>query len=102
VKDVQWSDLIQWARDLCALASFAALLIRPVREWLFGFGAIREGLRCMLRSEITRLYYRHRDDRQLREFEFKNMQQCYDAYKALKGNSFIDRLHGEMQEWDII
>ena len=94
--------IVQWAKDICAIATCAALLIRPVREWLMGTKDIREGQRCLLRSEIVRIYYRHHDDRQLREFEFKNMQQCYEAYKALKGNSFIDKIHEEMKEWDII
>lgn len=71
------------------------------REWLMGTKEIREGQRCLLRSEIVRIYYRHHDDRKLREYEFKNMEQCYEAYKALKGNSFIDRIHEEMKEWDI-
>ena len=65
-------------------------------------GALREGQQCLLRTEIVRIYYRHHDDRKLREFEYKNMEECYKAYKALKGNSFIDRIHAEMQEWDII
>lgn len=65
-------------------------------------GSLRAGQRCLLRTEIVRIYYRHHDDRRLREFEYKNMEECYKAYKALKGNSFIDRIHAEMQEWDII
>lgn len=94
--------LVQWAKDICSIATCAALLIKPVREWIMGTEALREGQRCLLRSEIVRIYYRHRDDRQLREYEFKNMEQCYSAYKALGGNSFIDRIHVEMKEWDII
>jgi hypothetical protein len=96
------ATIVQWAKDICSIATCAALLIRPVREWIMGTEALREGQRCLLRSEIVRIYYRHRDDRKLREFEFKNMQQCYDAYKALDGNSFIDRIHEEMKEWEII
>ena len=84
------------------MATCVALLIRPVREWIMGTNVIREGQRCLLRSEIVRIYYRHQGDKQLREYEFKNMQQCYDAYKVLKGNSFIDRIHAEMQEWEIV
>lgn len=91
-----------WAKDICSILTLAALLIKPVREWLFGFEAIREGMRCILRSEITRTYYRHHDDRRLKEYEYKNLSQCYKAYKALKGNSFIDHIHAEMQEWEII
>ena len=99
---MELTDLIQAAKDICSLVTCAALLIRPFREWLLGTEALREGQRCLLRAEIVRIYYRHQADKQLREYEFKNMQQCYDAYKVLKGNSFIDRIHGEMQEWEII
>ena len=67
-----------------------------------GTGDLRDGQRCLLRTEIVRIYYRHHDDRKLREFEYKNMEECYKAYKTLKGNSFVDRIHAEMQEWDII
>ncbi len=67
-----------------------------------GTAALREGQKSLLRTEIVRIYYRHHDDRKLREYEYKNMEECYKAYKALKGNSFVDRIHAEMQEWDII
>lgn len=97
-----WEEIVQLAKDICAIAACAALLIKPIREKLLGTKEIREGQRCLLRSEIVRIYYRHNDDKQLREYEFKNMQQCYEAYKALKGNSFIDKIHAEMLDWNII
>jgi hypothetical protein len=90
------------AGDILQIATCAALLIKPVREWLLGTEKIREGQRCLLRSEIVRIYYRHREDKQLREYEFRNLEQCYTAYKALDGNSFIDHIYAEMHEWDII
>lgn len=96
------TELVQWAKDLCSIITCTALLIKPVREWLMGTGSLREGQKCLLRSEIVRMYYRHHDDQKLREYEFKNMKQCYNAYKALGGNSFIDRIEEEMREWDII
>ena len=90
------------AGDICQIATLGALLIKPVREWLLGTEKIREGQRCLLRSEIVRIYYRHKEDKQLREYEFRNLEQCYKAYKALGGNSFIDHIYAEMQEWDIV
>ena len=88
--------------DICQIVTFGSLLIKPVREWLLGTEKIREGPRCLRRAEIVRTYYRHKDDRQLREYEFRNLEQCYRAYKALGGNSFIDHIYAEMQEWEII
>lgn len=90
------------AGDICQIVTCGALLIKPVREWLMGTEKIREGQRCLLRSEIVRIYYHHKEDKQLREYEFRNLEQCYRAYKALGGNSFIDHIYEEMQEWAII
>ena len=99
---MELTEIAGWARDICSIATCAALLIKPVREWLMGTRALTEGQRCLLRSEIVRIYYRHHDNKQLREYEFKNLEQCYSAYKALNGNSFVEKLHEEMLEWDII
>lgn len=90
------------AGDICQIATCAALLIKPIRDWLLGTEKIREGQRCLLRAEIVRTYYRHKDDRSLREYDFRNLEQCYSAYKCLGGNSFIDHIYAEMQEWDIV
>lgn len=99
---MEFAELVQWAKDFCTIATCAALIIRPVRERIMGTKALREGQRCLLRSEIVRLYYRHNDKNQLREYEYKNLTQCYEAYKALGGNSFIDHIYAEMQKWEII
>lgn len=99
---MEWLEIVQWAKDICSIATCAALVVKPVRERLMGTEAIREGQRCLLRAEIVRLYYRHREEKKLREFEFKLLEQCYKAYKALKGNSFIDHIYNEMVEWEII
>ena len=90
------------AGDICQIVTCAALLIKPIRDWILGTEKIREGQRCLLRAEIVRTYYRHKDDRSLREYDFRNLEQCYSAYKCLGGNSFIDHIYAEMQEWDIV
>lgn len=90
------------AGDICQIATCAALIIKPFRERIMGTKAIREGQMCLLRVEIVRLYYRHRDDKKLREYEYALLDQCYKAYKTLGGNSFIDHIYAEMQEWEII
>ena len=94
--------LADHAGDLCQIATCAAFLIKPIREWLMGTEALREGQRCLLRSEIVRIYYRNVKEKQLHEYEFRNLSQCSKAYKALGGNSCIDHIYAEMQEWEII
>ena len=94
--------IVDYARDISAIVTCAVMLIRPLREKILGLESLREGLRCLLRAEIVRIYYRHNDDKKLKEFEYKTIQACYYAYKALKGNSFIDHIYKEMEEWEII
>ena len=91
-----------YAGDILQIITFVAFLIKPVREWLLGIDAIREGQRCLLRADIVGTYYKHKENKQLREYEFQHLEHCYQAYKALKGNSFIDHIYAEMQDWEII
>lgn len=97
-----WKLLANCAGDLCQIVTCAVLLIRPLREWIMGTRALREGQRCLLRSEIVRIYYRHGKDKHLQEYAYRNLEHCYRAYKALGGNSFVDHIYEEMQDWEII
>lgn len=63
---------------------------------------IVKGQRCQLRSEMLRIYYRNRDSKRIHQYEYENFAMLYDAYKALKGNSFIDKIYKEIQTWEVI
>lgn len=63
---------------------------------------IANGTKCQLRSEMLRIYYRHREEGTVRQYEYENFVMLYEAYKALKGNSFIDKIYKEVQEWEVI
>ena len=63
---------------------------------------IREGVKCQLRNEMLRIYYHNREKQEIRQYENENFIMLYDAYKALKGNSFIDKIYKEVQSWEVI
>ena len=63
---------------------------------------ISNGTKCQLRSEMLRIYYRHREDGKIRQYEYENFVMLYAAYKALRGNSFIDKIYREVQEWEVV
>ena len=92
----------QAAGAVTALVSCVCLFIRPVRERVLGLADIREGMKCQLRSDLLRTYYRHREEGRIRQYEYENFLACYKAYKALGGNSFIDRIGKEVEEWEIV
>ena len=63
---------------------------------------IATGTKCQLRSEMLRIYYHNREKEKIRQYEYENFVLMYEAYKALKGNSFIDKIYKEVQTWEII
>ena len=57
--------------------------------------------RCQLRSEMLKIYYRNCESETIHQYEFENFSMLYEAYKALKGNSFIDKIWKEIKGWEI-
>lgn len=91
--------------DLTTIATLVAeigILVGVVTPVIVNVRKISNGTKCQLRSEMLRIYYRHREDGKIRQYEYENFVMLYEAYKALKGNSFIDKIYRELQEWEII
>ena len=63
---------------------------------------ISAGTKCQLRSEMLRIYYHNHEAGKIRQYEYENFVYCYEAYKALKGNSFIDKIYKEVQTWEVV
>ena len=63
---------------------------------------ISNGTRCQLRSEMLRIYYHNHQTEKIRQYEYENFVFLYEAYKALNGNSFIDKIYTEVKTWDVI
>ena len=63
---------------------------------------IANGTKCQLRSEMLRIYYHNRESKIIHQYEYENFVLLYEAYKSLKGNSFIDKIYEELQTWEIV
>ena len=63
---------------------------------------VMDGQRCQLRSEMLRIYYHNREEGRIRQYEYENFVKLYNAYKALGGNSFIDKIYEEIKTWEVI
>lgn len=63
---------------------------------------IANGNKCQLRSEMLRTYYHNKEREKIRQYEYENFVMLYESYKALKGNSFIDKIYEEVKTWEII
>jgi hypothetical protein len=78
------------------------ILIPYFRKTKKQIDKLSEGTKCQLRSEMLRIYYHNREKKTIRQYEYENFIMLYEAYKALKGNSFIDKIYAEVKEWEVI
>lgn len=83
------------ASEVAIVISFAVPLIVWGRK-------IIEGQRCQLRDSMLRIYYDCKDTKKIRQYDAEHFDKCYHAYKALKGNSFIDEIHDKAHKWEVI
>ena len=66
------------------------------RDRIFKLRERNQGLKCLLRSDMLKTYYKRCDEKKIRQHELENFEDEYQAYKALGGNSFIDKIHNEV------
>ena len=78
------------------------VLIGVVTPMIIAVKKVANGQKCQLRSDMLRIYYHNREDETIRQYEYENFVFLYEAYKALKGNSFIDKIYKEVQTWEIV
>ena len=73
---------------ICAIISVALTLVN--------------GLKCLMRSQMLQAYYHNKDAKKIRQYEIQNFLALYKAYKAMKGNSFIEEIYQDVTSWEII
>ena len=84
------------------LITEVGVLIGVIVPVVVNIKKISTGTKCQLRSEMLRIYYANIKTGQIRQYEYENFVMLYEAYKALKGNSFIDKIMEEIHELEII
>lgn len=86
--------IISLCAELVLLIGALTPIIRENRK-------VANGQKCQLRSEMLRTYYHHKETGALRQYELENFVLLYEAYKALGGNSFIDKIYKEVLTWKV-
>ena len=89
------ADIVTIIGEITVLLGVIIPVINAIRK-------IMVGTKCQLRSEMLRTYYHNRESGKIRQFEYENFVMLYESYKALKGNSFIEKIYKEVQSWEII
>lgn len=92
-------ESIQHMAGLITGIAAAAAVLWAMLRWA---RQITEGARCQLRSDMLRTYYHHRETETIRQYEYENFVMAYEAYRALGGNSFIEKIYEEVHRWEVV
>lgn len=88
--------------DIATLIGEIGLIIGTITPVMVRIRKITNGQKCQLRSDMLKIYYHNCEEKTIRQYEFENFIFLYEAYKALTGNSFIDKIYKEVKEWEVI
>lgn len=88
--------------DIATLIGEISLIIVTITPVMIRIIKITDGQKCQLRSDMLRIYYHNCEQKTIRQYEFENFIFLYEAYKALKGNSFIDKIYEEVKDWEVV
>lgn len=87
---------------ICAVITGVAAAVGVVWKFWQKIDAVIDGVLCQLRTEMLRTYYRHKDEKRIRQYEMENFEHNFAAYTALGGNSFIGKIHEEVSAWEVV
>ena len=63
---------------------------------------LRSGILCLLRNDMLQIYYKYEAEEKIPQYQFENFMAMYKAYKALRGNTFIDKIYKDILSWEVV
>lgn len=87
-------------RIAAGISSISVILGVIIKLWI-SVRKMNDALKCMLRSQILEIYFDHKDERKIPQMGFENVSYLYAAYKALGGNSFVDKVFSDIKTWEV-
>lgn len=93
------------ASAILGVIALVLTFIKPFRKWIKDNIKERECAKntdkCLLRNEILSIYYKNQRDCEIKQYAYENLALLYKQYKKLDGNSFVDHIWEEVQDWKI-
>jgi hypothetical protein len=89
-------------KDWLVLIGEISTLIGVITPVIILIMKVVNGQKCQLRSEMLQIYYHNKENKTIRQYEKENFMMMYEAYKALRGNSFIDTIYDEVRKWETV
>ncbi len=89
------TEIATFITEMGVIIAFIVSVTRWIKKLI-------NGQKCQLRNDMLEIYYNNREKEQIHQYEYESFVFMYESYKALKGNSFIDKIYTEVQSWEIV
>lgn len=83
------------------LSLIIGFMVKVIKDYVSGEKIEREALKCLLRSNIVTQFYIYREIGSIPFYVKESIIQEHEAYKGLKGNSFVKDLVEEIKTWKV-
>lgn len=71
-----------------------------ISELTLRYKSLEISAKDVLREKIVCLYENNKERKKLKYFERQALKQYYKDYKAMNGNSYIDKIYSRMETWE--
>lgn len=61
-----------------------------------------EAIKCLLRANIVNQYYVYKKMGEIPFYVKESLHKEFEAYKGLKGNSFVEEIMNEIDTWKVV
>lgn len=61
-----------------------------------------EAIKCLLRANIVNQYYVYKKIGEIPFYVKESLHKEFEAYKGLKGNSFVEEIMSEIDTWKVV
>jgi hypothetical protein len=103
IRDQYRADREQYLKDITAeVIKNIKGELNQVHDLTLQYETLCISAKDVLREKIMQLYFKNKKDKTLSLHEKEALDQYYVDYKAIKGNSYIDKYYNRMKLWQVI
>ena len=92
-------EIINFIKDYWVLITF---FFGEIGVLIAFVNSIHKGIKCTLRNDIVEIYEDCKVKREITKFQYETACLSYQEYRRLKGNSFVEKLMKELEDFKIV
>ena len=92
-------NIIEFIKEYWVQIVFICTLLIAIYKFA---KAMIEATKCSLRNDILEIYDRCKDSKKITKWQLESIEYSYKQYKLLKGNSFVEALVEQVENFEVI